>query len=229
MASDDIFVHRLPRAKTVGSRNAFIVERCRGKEVLHLGCVETGRVEEGFEDGSLLHVQLLGVAKRVIGLDINKDGLAYMRRGGVPDLIEWDVERVGELELDRPVEIIVLGEVLEHLANPGLCLRGMHRIMDGAGAQAVITVPNAFSMRRLIPVALKKIELVMPDHVAYYSPTTLSELLGRSGMKVRELFMWSNIDRLSSGKRWVKQALNGTVFRMNPFLAEGIIAIAENA
>jgi 2-polyprenyl-3-methyl-5-hydroxy-6-metoxy-1,4-benzoquinol methylase len=227
MFKDSFLLHRLPYARAVGSRSAFIVERCRGKEVLHLGCVEAGAVEESFESGSLLHMQLLGVAKRVIGLDIDEGGLAYLRGRGVPDLIQWDAERLDELEVDRPVEVIILGEVLEHLANPGLCLRGVRRLMKSPDGIAVVTVPNAFSLRGLIPVALRKTELVMPDHTAYYSPTTLSALFERSGLKLRELYMYSSVDRLSNAKRWLKQALIVTLLRLNPYLAEGIIGVAE--
>jgi 2-polyprenyl-3-methyl-5-hydroxy-6-metoxy-1,4-benzoquinol methylase len=218
--------HKLPKVKLVADRNRFVREYCTGKTVLHLGCAEEGTTERSTAKGTHLHMQLVAAAKHVIGVDISQEALDALGARGVGNLIRWDVERLSELSLEGPIEVIVLGEVLEHLANPGLCLRGLASHMAAFNAACLITVPNAFSVRHFYSVALTQTELVWPDHTAYYSITTLSSLLDRYGLAVREMYMYSNVNTVESRmKRWAKICFNRTVLAVAPWIAEGIIAV----
>ncbi|HJU05737.1 MAG TPA: methyltransferase domain-containing protein [Nitrospiraceae bacterium] len=221
-------VHKLPKAKLVTDRNNFVVEYCTGKSVLHLGCAADGTAENFAERGIHLHLQLLVRSKRVIGLDTSEAALNVLRERGVEDLIRWDVERLLELNLDGPIDVIVLGEILEHLANPGLCLHGLASYMAKFNATSVITVPNAFSVRHLLCVALKRTELVWPDHTAYYSIATLGSLLNRYGLVIEEIAMYSNVGTVENRlKRLAKICFNKTILAASPLIAEGIIAVVK--
>jgi hypothetical protein len=72
------FRHRLPPATLVDGRHPFIVERCREKSVLHVGCVDAGLLEERFARGDLLHQKLERVARRPVGTDIDSEGIRFM-------------------------------------------------------------------------------------------------------------------------------------------------------
>lgn len=164
-------LHPIPPADTV-DRAVFILKHVAGKRVLEFGA-------SGF-----MHDAIVKAAKSVLGVD-REDGLS---------VIGFDLDDLGRPYLPSPVplgelepEIIVCGEVLEHLSNPGWFLTRLRQ--QYAGVPVIITVPNAFSdaVKRYVS---QGIEAVNPDHVAWYSPKTLSVLLQRAGYGVGGLFWY---------------------------------------
>ena len=85
------------------------------------------------------------------------------------------------LPADSPLDVIVFGETLEHLRNPGLALARL-RALCARNPRCVLctTVPNAFSTTGFIAAA-SGVEIVHPEHYAYYSPVTLRNLLAAHG------------------------------------------------
>jgi len=212
----------------VDDRRAFIANACKNRSIVHLGCADWPFTAQGLWNDTLLHVILAKVSKRVLGIDQSDEGLSLLRASGFEDLIKWDVEKLGELKIERPVDIIVAGEILEHLANPGLCVQSISQFMRSHGGTLVISVPNAFCLRALVPFMFRRIEMVHADHTAYYSPTTLSELLRRYGFKIRELYAYSDLKSTSSYvKRSLKRIANATLLHAFPQVSEGIIAVAD--
>lgn len=219
-------VYAIPPLEFVTSRDDFIVTYCQGKRVLHLGCAESGNAIQSLQDGKMLHLRLMKVAAQVIGVDIDGESLDLLRQHGIPHLVQWDAEKVGELEIDGPIDVIVAGEILEHLANPGLCLEGVSRLMHRFNATLILTVPNAFSLRHFLSVAIQRKELVMPDHIAYFSSSTLAALLGRYNLQIHQLYVHSNVEKPSSRLRCVvKKVLVAALQKTAPQLAEGLIAV----
>lgn len=150
-------------------------------------------------------------------IDLCADGLAFLRERGFKDLIQWDVERLDELQVDESVEVIVAGEILEHLSNPGLFLRGILRFMKRQKSKLIISIPNAFSFRHFVPVMLKQTELVMPDHTAYYSFSTLKELLNRCDLRITESYTFCNgANNASAIRRLLRRTMNATFTRAFP-------------
>jgi 2-polyprenyl-3-methyl-5-hydroxy-6-metoxy-1,4-benzoquinol methylase len=180
--------------------------------------------------GRQLHLLLLRVARRVIGVDIDTTNLETMRKAGLTDLIEWDVEKLDQLDVPGPIDVIIAGDIVEHLSNPGMAMSAMHAQMKRLSCRAIITVPNAFSLKHFLPLALLRKELVMPDHVCYYSLTTLRGLLSRSNLRIVETAMYSTADRIpSTGRRLIQTFADKTVLRFAPQLADGIIVVVEAA
>lgn len=159
-------MHPVPEVATV-DRVEFVLNRCRGKAVLHVGA--SGR----------LHEALLGAAARVWGID---------REGNGAEVIGIDLDRVDEPPLPRfDVDLVVAGEVLEHLSNPGHFLDRLRASYPGV--PVVVTVPNAFSEIARRHLERDDTENVNLDHVAWYSWRTLKTLVERAGYAVDE-FYW---------------------------------------
>lgn len=173
-------LHEVPSA-TVVDRSAFILERVKGRVVLDVGA------------SGPMHQRIVEVAARVHGWD-REDGDCVT---GI-DLDNSDVHLPGYYG----VEVIVCGEVLEHLSNPGQFLRRLRTRY--AGVPVIVTVPNAFSEAARQSIR-NGIEQVNRDHVAWYSWKTLTTLLVRVGYSVAEVH-WYN------GK---------------PLTAEGLIVVTE--
>jgi 2-polyprenyl-3-methyl-5-hydroxy-6-metoxy-1,4-benzoquinol methylase len=177
----------------------------------------------------LLHVPVSKAARRAYGIDLSEEGLVFLRDRGFKDLIRWDVEKLDELRVDDLVEIIVAGEIMEHLSNPGLFLRGISRFMRRHKSRLIISVPNAFSYRHFIPVLLSKTEFVMPDHTAYYSFSTLRELLQRHDLQIIEHYTCTYSEGSTAVKRLLKRTMNAAVMRTFPQVSEGLMIVAQAA
>jgi 2-polyprenyl-3-methyl-5-hydroxy-6-metoxy-1,4-benzoquinol methylase len=90
-------------------------------------------------------------------------------------------------------DIFLAADVVEHLSNVGLFLSGV-RSMMGAEDRLLITTPSAYSMKRMLSMALGRREHVHSDHTAYFSISTLTQILGRYDFQIEEAFgfQWKN-------------------------------------
>ena len=82
----------------------------------------------------------------------------------------------------QPAEIVVAGEVIEHLDDPGSFLDGLHRLL-APGGQLILTTPNASGLLNGF-AAMAGAEINHPDHVILFSWRTLTNLMARHGWEV---------------------------------------------
>jgi 2-polyprenyl-3-methyl-5-hydroxy-6-metoxy-1,4-benzoquinol methylase len=207
----------------------FIKQVCKGKKVLHLGCTNYPYTREAIEKNALLHLQLREHAAQLYGMDYDREGLEILKKYGVENLYQGDLEDLSALELDETFEVIIAGEMIEHLNNPGLFLEGVKRLMD-ADSRLVITTINAFCGLRFFYYFLRGRsgvnEPVHPDHVAYYSYSTLSLLLRRHNLAVEEFLFYDLGEEHRKGK-WYFNFINDVSVKFTPQLADGLIAVCR--
>ena len=202
------------------NRKKFTVDFCRGKRVLHIGCVDAGIMNTRIKGNGLLHYQINKVATKLIGADIEENGLKYLAGEGfeVYNLnIETDLTLLKKLT--QQVDIIVMPEVIEHLNNVGKALENI-KSCEFKG-DILISTPNAFSFRAYKMLA-KCIEMVHPDHNYYFSPVTLKTLFKKHGFNMQRLIMyyWKTDDLI--GKE-IQKIVVGC-----PYYAEGMIAVVKD-
>jgi SAM-dependent methyltransferase len=205
----------------------YLREMCRGKKVLHLGCTNWPYTQAALDDDALLHLSLKEIAGELWGFDADEEGLKVLRRErGVENLYRADLERLDQLELDEQFDIILAGEMIEHLSNPGLFLRGIKRFMR-PDSTLVITTINAYCGFRLFMYGLRgrggRAEPVHPDHVAYYSYSTIHHMLSRENLVARRfLFYDIGPEHRPHNRFWIN-FINDLCVRFAPQLADGII------
>lgn len=189
MQSPHLF--KVPRVQIVKGRTDFVLQRCAGKRVLHLGCADEGATREKIKDGTLMHLQLLKAAALVYGVDISETGLGLLRQTGVPNLIFADVEHLGRCRQLRgkDFDVIVASEIIEHLDNPARFLREV-RSLFSAGTEMILTTPNPFRLAE-IAHSLKGYEFVHPEHNCWFSWKTLTGLLERNRYVICETLAYS--------------------------------------
>jgi predicted TPR repeat methyltransferase len=230
---DIVFKHPLPPTSLLGDRMAWLVEQCRAKRVLHIGCVDAGLLEERFVDDRHLHALILRVAERAIGVDVDGAGLARLESMGIRDLVRADVSQQAD-EVIRFVrdtsgtcDVIVCGEVLEHIPNVGRFLAGVREVADAFESTILLSVPNALSLRGVVDVMFGN-ENVHPDHKYYFSWKTIDTLLMQSGLSLERVLYYSNESRSeSTARRLLKSCMNRVVLQRRPHLAEGLIGVAR--
>jgi len=135
-----------------------------GKRVLDLGC----------RDGSLTRYYVEG--NIVVGVDIDQQALSLAHEWlGIATL--WlDLNRSSLPFGDGSFDVVVAGEVLEHLIDPAFVVGEAHRVLV-PGGMLIGSVPNSFHWRaRLAFLAGRSIE--DPAHLHLFSRTKLLALLG---------------------------------------------------
>jgi SAM-dependent methyltransferase len=128
-------------------------------------------------------------AASCVGIDFLEEGITFLRSKGY-DVVQADAE---DFELGRSFDVIVAGEVLEHLSNPRGFLLSARRHLRSEG-RLVITTPNpwffAYSWLALFGEPPENTE-----HTAWYTLGTLRELLRRAGFEIERAEYGSGQDR----------------------------------
>jgi SAM-dependent methyltransferase len=209
-----------------------IMQMCAGKKVLHLGCANYPYTQNSIDNEMLLHYDLEKSASELYGFDFDQPGLDILAANGTGNLYRADLEKLDEVSLSETFDVIVAGEMIEHLNNPGLFLAGIQRFMN-AETRLVLTTINAYCGVRWFWYGLRGRrggqEPVHPDHVAYYSYSTLSVLVKRYGFDV-DRFMFYDLGREHRPhNKWYLNAVNDVFTTIAPQWADGIIAICRLA
>lgn len=186
-----------------------IVELCRGKDVLDIGCVGG---DTGINVDRTSHAQFEAVARSCMGIDIVEDEIARWRTSG-HDVVLADAE---DFVINRKFDIIVASDLIEHLANPGKFLERARHHLKKSGRLCIVT-PNAHSFNNVFKSLLGLEVESNPEHACWYDRTTLRQLLARFGFRPIEEY-WQDYKRHSGAALLLR-------FRRN--LAAHMIVVAS--
>jgi SAM-dependent methyltransferase len=208
-------------------RVEYILSQCEGKRVLHLGCTNWPYTDDSIASGSLLHSLMRDRCSELFGIDADEAGLNLMRQSGFENLYAANLESLETCKLKEAFDVVVAGEMIEHLNNPGLFLGGVKRFL-GPESTLLITTVNAYCFARALLYAFKgkggENEPVHPDHVAYYSYSTLRLLLNRHGFADPEIIFYDIGKEHRPHNRWLVNFANDAAVRIFPQLSDGLIA-----
>jgi len=208
-------------AKVV-ERDSAIIDMCRDKEVLHLGCADYPYSYEQHHRNGLFHEKLSCVSKRLVGIDSSKAGIDFLRSLGYKNLYVGDVEDEQTFAAKGKFDIIIAGEILEHLSNVGRFFDNIITTMHEESL-LVISVPNAHAIKSFIRVFFKS-ELVHPDHVYYFSPATIEHLCKRYGAEiVRYYYYFSRPSSLP--RRIIFFPLKILLLYLSPYVGDGLVFV----
>lgn len=155
----------------------FFLPLVKGKNVLDLGVVQHGR--DRYKRDTWLHRAIKATSEKVVGVDIDREGIEYLNDQGY-DVVFGDVQC---LNLDQTFEVIVAGDIIEHLTNFDGFLESVGRHLDESGVFALST-PNPFWWRTWIMVLVKGGAHPHPEHTCWFCESTLQQLLVRKGFEI---------------------------------------------
>jgi hypothetical protein len=205
-----------------------------GKKIIHVGCVDhLPLIKEKVKNDLWLHGRLCSITKRCIGLDINEEGIEYLKNELACDdvfceniLISENIEGIlGNDDWD----FIVLGEILEHVDNPHQFLQSLHDKFRGKVRGIIITVPNAFCFDNLVNTFKGK-ECINSDHRYWFTVYTLSKLLTLSEYKIDKYELCelgAHLNRTIKSRIRAFLSLKLHMIRIFPLLRETIVIVAK--
>ena len=144
------------------TREPIIVEMIRGKSVLDVGSASDGH-------DPVFWREIKAAAGALVGIDVLETS--------DPDVVLGNVETY---EFKKEFDAVVLGDVIEHVDNPGLVLDNIREHLAPDGVMFV-TTPNA----KWWTIVFKP----HVDHVLWHDRYTLKELLHRHGFAI-DRFMY---------------------------------------
>jgi SAM-dependent methyltransferase len=222
---------RLPRRGPC-DRAELLLDFCAGRRVVHVGFVDERRMEAKLESGAWLHARLADVSDSIVGLDLSDEGVSWAKEQGFEAYAvdAQSPEDVAALGL-KPADVVVAGEIIEHLDAPGPFLRAMRELLEPQGL-LVVTTPNAYRLLNFLAPASGS-ELIHPDHTSWHSPHTLRNLLTRNGWDVEGMAYYQNpAPRLGGAVGPVVRGLRAvfvTAGRVAPYWCDGLVAWARPA
>ncbi len=209
--------YKLPSALI--DREKYIVEAARGRHVLHVGCADHPFTAKRIRDGSWLHAKISAVAGSCLGVDIDYAAVEALKvEHQVNDVVVGNAEQLDELT-PRTFDLIVAGELIEHLNNPGSFLETAKQVLR-PGGRLLISTTNAFCVRRILRIPFGY-ESIHPDHTYYFSHITLRTLVCRFGYQL----IHSASYRLPNSKPVLPYVVERMATWVSPNLGEGILHI----
>jgi len=162
--------------RLIDDRVAYLCACVAGKSLLDIGVVEHSI--EAAQSDRWLHGNLRKHAASCLGVDVLESAVKALQSRGY-DVLLADVTRE---PLPRKFDVIVGGEVLEHIDAPGAFMKNCATMLN-PGGKLIITVPNPWFINAVIKSGTSKQPFVdSADHVAWYDASTLYELGQRYGL-----------------------------------------------
>jgi len=206
------------QALRTGSRREDIILRyITGKDVLDLGGVDHYALREKIASDIWLHALIANNAHSCLGVDILEDRVKEAVEHG----FNFEVGNAEHLAYDQAYDVVVAGELVEHVYNAGLFLDSSWRALRPSG-HLIITTPNNFALSRMLYAMLRGIEACHPEHTCYYSPQTLAYVVARHGFLVVETHVLAR-----KARHWTTEKLYDTIARWRPILGEVLVLVLE--
>jgi 2-polyprenyl-3-methyl-5-hydroxy-6-metoxy-1,4-benzoquinol methylase len=171
------------KVKQPVTRIPYITQACQNKTVLDLGAMDETAVVPKRGSGSWLHEEIARAAACVIGIDSSEKlpeiGLvtgnnSTIRKGNV-----YEIEKIIDESKIIP-DVLVAGELIEHLENPLHFLRSIRQIPKLKEKLLLLSTPNATAIHNCV-IAMANRESTHHDHLQILSFKTLTTLLSRAG------------------------------------------------
>jgi 2-polyprenyl-3-methyl-5-hydroxy-6-metoxy-1,4-benzoquinol methylase len=170
------------------SRDNFIKKYVEGKSVLDLGCLgETTNVKF-----SKLHDLIRENSKSCLGVDFHEKRIENLQKKGF-NIVCDDVMSLDKVKImGEKFDVIVAGELIEHLENPHLFIDNLKPLLSKNGLIILIT-PNIYSLRFIIrhilfgqetPYWENREDEIKFGHIIGFSKMLLTTFLLRHNLKI---------------------------------------------
>ncbi len=216
------------KESSVPDRITLIRQITKNKSVIHVGCADhIELIEKKRKKNTWLHEILMNNASRCAGIDLNPESISYMKdKLNIPNVhcIDITKDKVPEI-LNSKWDYILLGEVLEHIADPVSFLRSVRDIYRGVTEKILITVPNGFCFNNFMNTFRQR-ELINSDHKYWFTPFTISKVMAEADLEVDEILL-CELSRFRCKPLNIKKQINKFILKKYPGFRSTIVVTAK--
>lgn len=199
----------------------FFYKYILNKDVLEIGPAELvlSSDDKGKKE-RWIHGKLLKEAKSLMAVEINQEQVDNMQKQGF-NVVQGSAEN---FHLNKKFEVVVAGELIEHLSNPGNFLECVKEHLTDGGV-CVMTTPNRYSFDSLYSVIKKgkviKYSKNIAKHVTCFDEDLIKSLVQRHGFDIVEYDYCSWVGAASKSK--FRRLINKFIKKYRPALASTIV------
>lgn len=188
-------------------RISFITEAVRGKRTLDIGCVENDA--DHYTREEWLHNHILRAASGCLGIDILEGEIESLRAKNY----NVRCHDITKAPLDEKFEVIVSGEIVEHIGNIDGLLKNCLQCLK-PGGRLILSTPYPW----FIGVSFRHTfaGMYLPgslEHVTWYDPANFAELAARHGYEFEAYAGIEPLPLRGSFKRNTFEAFAGAIRR----------------
>ena len=177
---DKVDIYRRIKHSKVVNKDVKILELCKAKSVLDIGCVGQ---DKNLNNPDWLHGKILKVATSIVGVDIDKEGIDQLKKQGLSVFTEKEIKEKGV-----KYQVILMADVIEHVNDPVSFLSDYSALLNDDGI-FIITTPNATRISNSTGLLLINHFSVNPEHTFWFCSKTIVEVANRAGLKFKD-FYW---------------------------------------
>jgi len=202
-------------------REKTILDLCKGKRVLHLGCIGWTDlpVEMKMELANASFHATLSKVCDCTGIDIDAVGIRELHERSLFKNVEFG--NAEHLEGEPVYDLIVAGDIIEHLSNPGLMLESAKKVLKPGGS-FIISTPNLFALPAYLRMLTGRYH-EGAQHTFMFNSILIQQLLERHGWHVAAAHACYQ-SRSESSPLF---PLFSSVFRLFPKLAGTMLIVAD--
>lgn len=174
----------------VGSHAGYEEYANQEKEYLATFDDDVNRIRDFVAHGSVLDVgcgygyfvrRALAAGFDAYGVDLSQDGIREAEKHAPGRVFRGTLDEVAALEARR-FDVIFASHLIEHIPEPRAFVETLAQRLNEGGIVMFVT-PNIESLLARVS-GRRWVSFKIPEHVAYYTPTTIGQLLESAGLEV---------------------------------------------
>ncbi len=208
------FITFILNSKDLMPKEKLICELCKDKDVLDIGCIDHSYKTALSLGDNWLHKRLKDISKSIVGTDILGEDIRELNKRGF-SIIEANAE---SFNLNRTFDVIVAGDLIEHLSNIGIFLARVEKHMH-SDSFCIITTPNPFNIEQTMLAIFENHIAVNKEHTTWLDPRVMYESISRTGLQIVD-FHWIKtrftMPVRSRFYRYIANSLSNIIMKKRP-------------
>jgi len=201
-----VWFEKIKEEKKIFVKNKLILDHCRDKKVLDVGCVGQ---DIDYDNPEWIHSKVKAVSDSLMGVDINQEGILNLNKLGYKTL------HFNNLDSFNKFDIILMLDVIEHVDNPISFIKDYEPFLNENG-KIIVTTPNSNRAINFINILFKNEYSLNYEHTVWFCPKTLMEVFNRVDNLQINSFYWLNHYLLPTQLNWK----NKIIYFLDSFLTQ---------
>ena len=156
---------------------------CEGLRVLEIGCACGATLRE---------LGSRNPTARLYGVELNERAAEIA--APFAQILSFDVERLNPADISERFDCIIMGDVIEHLADPWKAMRNMWELLVPQGL-VIASIPNVAHIRNVFNIlrgfwSYQELGLLDRTHLRFFTKKEIIKLFEEAGFSIEDIKWW---------------------------------------